>query len=186
MQSNLFIATLTILEQKGFATITAYDKQQAEELAQYYWEGFKEKKGKIEVTQVENISCLCNAITAIKVICGNTLEEILCMNRKKESIQESYQIGNYLFDVIRSNLTFEDGTIENVTTKECELLQILASNTNKIVERDYILEKVWGESNYYNSRSMDVYITKLRKHFVKDERIKLLNVHGKGFKFIVP
>ena len=54
-----------------------------------------------------------------------------------------------------------------------------------LVDRNVLLEKIWGESNYYTSRSMDVYITKLRKHFVKDTRIELLNVHGKGFKFII-
>ena len=98
----------------------------------------------------------------------------------------TYQIGDYVFDSMRQVLTYKDGVSEGLTTKENDLLVMLCSVANRLVDRDLLLEKIWNESNYYTSRSMDVYITKLRKHFIKDTRIELLNVHGKGFKFIIP
>ena len=98
----------------------------------------------------------------------------------------TYQIGDYIFDLMRQNLTHKNGEVESLTTKENDLLMMLCSVANHLVDRNVLLEKIWGESNYYTSRSMDVYTTKLRKHFVKDTRIELLNVHGKGFKFIIP
>ena len=72
-----------------------------------------------------------------------------------------------------------------LTTKENQLLQLLAKNQNEILDRQATLRSVWGDDNYFNGRSMDVYIAKLRKLLRDDERIEIMNIHGKGFKLIV-
>lgn len=186
MQSNLYIATLIVDKNKGIATISAYSEDQAKELANEYWQGVEEYNGEITISQVEDMACICGVKSSLKVLCGNTLEEVLNMNNENLEEKEIYILGDYTFDIIRQTLTYKDGTVENLTTKENDLLQILVKFPNKLVDRDSILEKIWTESNYYTSRSMDVYITKLRKHFIKDNRIELINVHGKGFKFVIP
>ncbi|MEA3317022.1 MAG: helix-turn-helix domain-containing protein, partial [Bacteroidota bacterium] len=68
---------------------------------------------------------------------------------------------------------------------ESELLKLLANNINNILERNYALKSIWQEDSYFNARSMDVYITKLRKYLKEDDRIQILNIHGKGYKLIV-
>ena len=185
MQINLYKGSLEIGDNKGICIITAYDKNQAKEIAEEYWNGYKDASGEIEVEQISGITCECNVSTSLKVLCGNSLEEIMNMGKIKKD-DSTYQIGDYTFDSMRQNLTHKDGEVEGLTTKENDLLMMLCSVANRLVDRDVLLEKIWGESSYYTSRSMDVYITKLRKHFVKDTRIELLNVHGKGFKFIIP
>lgn len=72
-----------------------------------------------------------------------------------------------------------------LTTKENELLYLLCQNKNGIMERSYALKNIWGDDNYFNGRSMDVYIAKLRKHLQEDSAVEIINVHGKGFKLIV-
>lgn len=191
MQSNLYIATLSIKECKGIATISAYTDEQATEIANDFWNGYDNYNGIICISKISDITCNCGVKTSLKVLCGNTLEEVLSIKDVSGSDEpkDFYKIGYYKFDVVRQTLTFKNGEeeeVENLTTKENELLTMLVSTPNKLIERDIILEKIWGESNYYNSRSMDVYVTKLRKHFCKDTRIELINVHGKGFKFIIP
>lgn len=92
-----------------------------------------------------------------------------------------FKIGNFTFNSTKQSLT--DGTEEQkLTTKENELLKMLCVNVNKVLERDYALKTIWADDNYFNARSMDVYITKLRKHLRKDPSIEILNVHGKGYK----
>jgi DNA-binding response OmpR family regulator len=74
---------------------------------------------------------------------------------------------------------------KKLTTKENQLLQLLVKNENEILDRQATLRAIWGDDNYFNGRSMDVYIAKLRKLLKEDEAIEIMNVHGKGFKFIV-
>ncbi|MGB1248428.1 MAG: response regulator transcription factor [Chitinophagales bacterium] len=74
---------------------------------------------------------------------------------------------------------------QKLTTKEAELLKLLAYNVNAVLDRDVALKSIWGNDNYFTGRSMDVYITKLRKYLKADERIEIVNVHGKGFKLLV-
>lgn len=186
MNINLYTGILEIRGCKGICTITAYDEKQAKELAINFWEGYKDYNGKINISQISGINCECNVLTSLKILNGNTLEEILSMEKTEEQQKDKYIIGDYLFDTMRQTLTYKDGEVETLTTKENDLLCLLCKISNKIVDRNILLEKVWGESTYYTSRSMDVYITKMRKHLIKDERIEILNVHGKGFKFIVP
>ena len=82
------------------------------------------------------------------------------------------------------NLLFQ-GKEQKLTTKESELLKVLSKNIGKEVDRNDLLKAVWGDDNYFNGRSMDVYIAKLRKALKGDEAIEIMNVHGKGFKLIV-
>jgi two-component system, OmpR family, response regulator len=99
---------------------------------------------------------------------------------KKET---QYVIGEYSFDTLKQLLRFKDHTIK-LTTKESELLELLCSHKNEILERNYALKAIWIDDNYFNARSMDVYITKLRKYLKKDPSVKILNVHGKGYKLL--
>lgn len=103
------------------------------------------------------------------------------VTHKKE---EQYSIGEYSFNTLKQLLSFRDTTIK-LTTKESELLELLCQNKNEILERNYALKSIWIDDNYFNARSMDVYITKLRKYLKKDTSVKILNVHGKGYKLLI-
>jgi two-component system, OmpR family, response regulator len=94
-----------------------------------------------------------------------------------------YSIGGYTFDPLKQMLTYKDQTIK-LTTKESELLEMLCKNSNEILERNFALKTIWIDDNYFNARSMDVYITRLRKYLSKDSSVKILNVHGRGYKLI--
>ncbi len=102
---------------------------------------------------------------------------------KEEPQPEFYKIGEYNFDTVRQLLTYRDHTIK-LTTKESELLQLLCKHRNNVLERNYALKTIWVDDNYFNARSMDVYITKLRKYLRKDDTIEIINVHGKGYKLL--
>ncbi len=97
----------------------------------------------------------------------------------------SYQIGNYNFDAQKQTLEI-NGDVKKLTTKESELLSLLAANGNNILERNYALKTIWVDDNYFNARSMDVYITKLRKLLKDDPNVAIINIHGKGYKLIMP
>lgn len=96
---------------------------------------------------------------------------------------EAVNLGQFTFDYNKQKLVFgEDET--KLTTKENELLHLLTKHKNGVLERDYALREIWGDDNYFNGRSMDVYIAKLRKHLRRDEKIEIINVHGRGFKLL--
>ena len=99
---------------------------------------------------------------------------------KKEG---SYTIGVYSFDPLKQLLVFDE-QVRKLTTKESELLELLCRYRNEILERNFALKTIWIDDNYFNARSMDVYITRLRKYFRKDPTIKILNIHGRGYKLI--
>lgn len=105
-------------------------------------------------------------------------------NDSQASDQTIFQIGKFSFDTRKQILSHDDIEVK-LTTKESELLRLLASNANKVLERNYALKAIWVDDNYFNARSMDVYITKLRKHLKEDEKVEIINVHGKGYKLIV-
>jgi two-component system OmpR family response regulator len=96
---------------------------------------------------------------------------------------ESYTIGGYSFGPLKQMLVYKDQTIK-LTTKESELLELLCRHGNEILERNFALKTIWIDDNYFNARSMDVYITRLRKYLKKDPSVKILNVHGRGYKLI--
>lgn len=94
---------------------------------------------------------------------------------------DELQIGRYAFNVKNRTLTFEDGTQTKLSPKEADLLFFLNQNVNNVVDRNLTLEKIWGETGYFTARSMDVYITKLRKYLKSDPSIEITNVHGTGY-----
>ena len=104
---------------------------------------------------------------------------------KKNKDKTIYHIGQFIFDTQKQLLTIGDKQTK-LTTKENELLALLCSHANEILQRDFALKTIWIDDNYFNARSMDVYITKLRKHLKDDDPIEIINIHGKGYKLITP
>lgn len=96
----------------------------------------------------------------------------------------TYQIGSFTFDSPHHSIS-KDGKTQKLTSKESDLLLLLCENLNGTLERSTALKTIWEEDTYFNARSMDVYITKLRKYFAEDPNVQLLNVHGIGFKLVV-
>ena len=96
-----------------------------------------------------------------------------------------YKIGKFTFDTQKQVLMVDD-KVTKLTTKESELLSLLCAHVNEILERNFALKTIWIDDNYFNARSMDVYITKLRKHLKDDPSIEIINIHGKGYKLIAP
>ncbi|HPW26073.1 MAG TPA: response regulator transcription factor [Tenuifilaceae bacterium] len=113
------------------------------------------------------------------------IEAILRRTRKDspDSEQSSFQIGRYLFDATKQTLQLDD-EVRKLTTKESELLKYLCINKNSLLDRNFALKTIWVDDSYLNARSMDVYITKLRKYLADDPTIEIINVRGKGFKLI--
>ena len=95
-----------------------------------------------------------------------------------------WKIGSFTFDANKQKL-LGTGTEQKLTTKESELLILLCNNMNKVLERNFALKAIWIDDNYFNARSMDVYITKLRKYLKADPNVQIINVHGKGYKLVV-
>ena len=104
---------------------------------------------------------------------------------KKNKENTMYKIGRFTFDTQKQLLIIGDKQTK-LTTKENELLALLCSHANEILKRDDALRAIWIDNNYFNARSMDVYITKLRKHLKDDDQIEIINIHGQGYKLIVP
>jgi DNA-binding response OmpR family regulator len=114
------------------------------------------------------------------------IETILRRVSGKKSKEDTlYKIGRFMFDTQKQLLTI-DGQNIKLTTKESELLSLLCAHKNDVLQRDFALKTVWSDDNYFNARSMDVYITKLRKHLRVDDTIEIINIHGKGYKLIAP
>jgi len=121
-----------------------------------------------------------------------TMEELLArieaiLRRTSPSDNEEseiQQIGTIQYEPVSRILHLKDEN-KKLTTKEGQLLHLLCKNRNEVLDRQAALRAIWGDDNYFNGRSMDVYIAKLRKLLKEDERIEILNIHGKGFKLIV-
>ena len=103
---------------------------------------------------------------------------------RKNKDNTVHQIGKFTFDTQKQILTLGDQQTK-LTTKEAELLTLLSNKSNELLQRDYALKSIWIDDNYFNARSMDVYITKLRKHLKGDPNVEILNVHGKGYKLVI-
>jgi len=113
------------------------------------------------------------------------IEAILRRTKGKMGEEKNtWEIGAYFFDVKKQQLVFEE-KIQKLTTKETDLLKLLCNNMNEVLERNFALKAIWIDDNYFNARSMDVYITKLRKYLKEDPRVQIINVHGKGYKLVV-
>jgi two-component system, OmpR family, response regulator len=121
-----------------------------------------------------------------------SMEELLyrmqaILRRTKGDIskkQEIYNIGKYRFDTNKHLLILGERE-QKLTTKESDLLRLLCNNANQVLERNFALRTIWIDDNYFNARSMDVYITKLRKYLKEDPTIEIMNIHGTGYKLIM-
>lgn len=114
------------------------------------------------------------------------IEAILRRVRGKKVKEETiFNIGKFVFDKPKQQLNI-NGEVIKLTTKETDLLALLCAHENDVLERNHALRTIWDEDNYFNARSMDVYITKLRKILKADPEVEILNVHGKGYKIISP
>jgi len=102
-----------------------------------------------------------------------------------DSKSSLYKIGRLTFDYTRQVLTAPSGETK-LTSKEAELLRLLCDNANGVLDRSVALNRIWQDDSYFNARSMDVYITKLRKYLKEEPSVELLNVHGIGFKLVLP
>jgi DNA-binding response OmpR family regulator len=98
--------------------------------------------------------------------------------------QTEFNIGKYKFDYQHQTLDLK-GSQQKLTTKEADLLKLLCLHANDILDRNFALKAIWHDDNYFNGRSMDVYIAKLRKYLKDDQGVEIINVHGKGFKLLI-
>ena len=104
--------------------------------------------------------------------------------RKDEGAPEEFKIGNLTFNY-RDLILFNDQQRQQLTQREADLLRYLALNPNRVLKREEILMNVWGKEDYFLGRSMDVFITKIRKHLKEQEGVELQTIHGIGFKFLL-
>jgi len=102
----------------------------------------------------------------------------------QQNKQTDFDIGQFHFNANKQLLTLDSNSVK-LTTKESELLKLLCNNANNVLERNFALKSIWIDDNYFNARSMDVYITKLRKYLKDDPAVEILNIHGKGYKLIM-
>ena len=112
------------------------------------------------------------------------IEAILRRTSGESPVLDVYKLGRFKFDTQKQQLIDGDNVIK-LTTKESELLKLLCTNANRVLERNVALKTIWVDDNYFNARSMDVYITKLRKHLKDDPSVEIINVHGKGYKLVM-
>jgi len=101
-----------------------------------------------------------------------------------EPVQSQFQIGSYTFDYT-TQLIQHNGQQQKLSTKEAELLQLLCLKQNAVLTREEALLSIWHDDNYFNGRSMDVFLSKLRKYLKEDPKVEILNVHGKGYKLLI-
>jgi DNA-binding response OmpR family regulator len=103
----------------------------------------------------------------------------------KEQENREFDLGSYHFNPKLRELS-HDGKMQTLSPKENELLKLLAEHLNDLLPREHALKKIWGSDTYFNGRSMDVYIAKLRKYLKDDSNIEIVNIHGNGFRLVVP
>jgi DNA-binding response OmpR family regulator len=112
------------------------------------------------------------------------IRAILARRDYQTGTKDIFELGKYVFNAKLRTLT--SGTDEKkLSPKEAQLLELLALNPNELIGREMALKKIWGSDDYFTARSMDVYITKLRKFLSEDERLNIKNIHGAGFQLII-
>ena len=102
----------------------------------------------------------------------------------EEVAESQFSIGKYNFDYTTQIITWE-GQTQKLSTKEAELLRLLCLKKNTVLTREEALLTIWHDDNYFNGRSMDVFLSKLRKYLREDQSVEIINVHGKGYKLLV-
>ena len=112
------------------------------------------------------------------------IEIFINRSQKKDPAQtQLYKVSNYYFDPANFSLKNEHEEI-NLTQREAELLKFFLDNKNQVLKREQILNSLWGQDDYFLGRSMDVFVSRLRKIFSKDDKVKIENLHSIGFKFV--
>jgi DNA-binding response OmpR family regulator len=104
--------------------------------------------------------------------------------RASETSEVNFKVGNYQFNSDKQILQ-HNGIEQKLTTKESQLLRLLCVHQNDVLDRTFALKSIWQDDNYFNGRSMDVYIAKLRKYLKDDSKVEIINIHGKGFKLLI-
>lgn len=112
------------------------------------------------------------------------IRAILARRDFQTGTREIFEIGKFVFNAKLRTLTSGDDE-KKLSPKEAQLLELLAVNPNELISREMALKKIWGADDYFTARSMDVYITKLRKFLSEDPRLNIKNIHGAGFQLIV-
>lgn len=105
-------------------------------------------------------------------------------DKKEEDKPTRFRIGKYDFDYISQYINAE-GSQQKLSTKEAELLRMLCIKQNQVLTREEALLNIWHDDNYFNGRSMDVFLSKIRKYLKDDPNVEIVNVHGKGYKLLV-
>lgn len=113
------------------------------------------------------------------------IEAILRRTNRQEAPQRLFEIGNLMFDSELQTLSQNGEVLQHLSGKESELLEMLMKNQNQLVERGYILRKIWGIDNYFNGRSLSVYVNHLRHMLEPEPSVKILSIHGKGYKLCI-
>ena len=104
--------------------------------------------------------------------------------RSQDTDEAAFSIGKYTFNSEKQMLQV-NGAEQKLTTKESQLLRLLCVHKNDVLDRNFALKTIWHDDNYFNGRSMDVYIAKLRKYLKDDNKVEIINIHGKGFKLLI-
>ncbi|MDF1518525.1 MAG: response regulator transcription factor [Lutibacter sp.] len=115
------------------------------------------------------------------------IKAILQRKETEQTIEEDvfeYKIGKFEFNSKLRHLSYDGGEIQKLSPKESKLLKLLATHKNDLMPRELALTKIWRDDNYFTSRSMDVYIAKLRKYLKPDPNVEILNIHGEGFRLV--
>ena len=112
------------------------------------------------------------------------IKAIIARREIQDGSKDIYEIGRFIFNARLRTLSFE-GQERQLSPKEGQLLEMLAVSPNALVSREAALKKIWGTDDYFTARSMDVYVTKLRKYLSDDPQIVLKNIHGSGFQLIM-
>jgi len=119
-------------------------------------------------------------LSKIKAILKRNAESV-----EKQNINFEFNIGKFHFNSKLRELKIGE-TMNSLSPKEGALLKMLSEHKNDLLPRELALKKIWGSDTYFNGRSMDVYIAKLRKFLKEDETVEIVNIHGNGFRLIVP
>jgi two-component system OmpR family response regulator len=105
------------------------------------------------------------------------------LDKTADPLQKEFDVGRYHFNFDHRTIAI-NGHLTRLSPKEAELLRMLCLHKNELLPRQKALKEIWGDDNYFNARSMDVFITKLRKYLKEDEAIDIINIHGKGFRLV--
>ena len=115
------------------------------------------------------------------------IKAILQRKEAEQNVEDDsfeFKIGKFDFNSKLRHLSYDGGETQKLSPKESKLLKMLATHKNDLMPRELALTKIWRDDNYFTSRSMDVYIAKLRKYLKEDDSVEILNIHGEGFRLL--